>query len=96
MEEQKKGRGKKIGTVEDARRILWKALERAGELAEREEQEPGDVLRVLHAISQAVTAYARVSDVSELEQRLKHLEQIEQERGEALREGGPRISRRTV
>ena len=97
MTAKKTRRGKKLGTVEDARRILWKALERAGELADREEQEPGDVLRVLHAVSQAVTAYARVCDISELEQRLTQLEQLEQERAEADGGGhGPRLSRRTA
>ncbi|SEJ70170.1 hypothetical protein SAMN04488058_1157 [Deinococcus reticulitermitis] len=65
---------RKAGTVEEARRILWRALERAGALADAEEQTPGDTLRVLHAVSQGVAAYVRVCEVAELEKRLASLE----------------------
>ena len=91
-----KRRGKKPGTVDDARRILWKALTRAEVLAEREEQEPGDVLRVLHAVAQGVAAYVRVCEVSDLEARLEALEQAEKERAEAEGGAGPRVPRRSA
>ena len=90
----RKRRGKKAGTVEEARRILWRALERAGDLADAEEQEPGDVLRVLHAVSQGVAAYARVCEVADLEARLEALERAAEQ--DADGEAGPRLPRRTA
>lgn len=58
METKRRKRGKKAGTVEQARRILWKALEKAEGLADAEDMTPADTLRVLHAVSQGVAGYA--------------------------------------
>lgn len=81
---------RKAGTVEEARRILWRALERAGALADAEEGTPADTLRVLHAVSQGVAAYVRVCEVADLEARLEALERAaEQEGGEV----GPRLGK---
>ena len=60
------------GTLEDARALLWKALERAGTILDNED----DVLslKAIHAISQGAAAYARIVEVGELEARLSALE----------------------
>jgi hypothetical protein len=85
------------GTIEDARALLWKALQRAGQLLEAETvKEDGTVtpdnhtaLRAIHAISQGAAAYARIVEVGELEARIAALEG-----GEAEDTPGPRLSGR--
>lgn len=96
MDTQKKRRNRKAGTVDEARRILWKALEQAGRLADAEESTPADTLRILHAVSQGVAAYVRVCEVADLEARLTALEAAEKERAEAESTSGPRVSRRSA
>jgi len=63
---------RKVGSLEDAQALLWRALERAGELLER--PEPEMALRAIHAVSQGAGAYARIIEVSKLEDRLEELE----------------------
>jgi len=92
---RRKRRGKP-GSIEDARALLWRALERAGELLEAETvKEDGSMapdnhtaLRAIHAISQGAAAYARIVEVGELEARIAALE------GEAEDPPGPRLSGR--
>ncbi|MPY67810.1 hypothetical protein F8S09_14150 [Deinococcus sp. SDU3-2] len=86
---------RKAGTVEEARRILWRALERAGALADAEEQTPGDTLRVLHAVSQGVAAYVRVCEVADLEARLEALERAAEREpeGQGGEKTGPRLGK---
>ena len=69
------------GSIEDARALLWKALQRAGQLLDAEIVEDGvsrpdnhTALRAIHAISQGAAAYARIVEVGELEARLAALE----------------------
>jgi len=95
---RRKRRGKP-GSIEDARALLWRALERAGELLEAETvKEDGSTapdnhtaLRAIHAISQGAAAYARIVEVGELEARIAALEG---EGGEAEDPPGPRLSGR--
>lgn len=67
------------GTVEDARGLLWQALTQVQSfLVNQSEEEPltlNDSLRVLHALSQGASAYARIVEVGELEARLTALEE---------------------
>ena len=95
---RRKRRGKP-GSIEDARALLWKALQRAGELLEAETvKEDGSstpdnhtALRAIHAISQGAAAYARIVEVGELEARITALEGSS---GEAEDTPGPRLSGR--
>lgn len=82
----KRRRGRKAGSVEDARALLWKALKKAGELLEAEDLTPDMTLRLLHGLSQAAGAYARVTEVSDLAARLEALEAAQPEDV-----GGPRL-----
>jgi hypothetical protein len=86
------------GSIEDARALLWKALQRAGELLEAEIMEDGvsrpdnhTALRAIHAISQGAAAYARIVEVGELEARLSTLENAA---AEEQTTSGPRLSGR--
>lgn len=63
---------RKVGSLKDAQALLWRALERAGELLEL--SEPEMALRAIHAVSQGASAYARIIEVGKLEDRLEELE----------------------
>ena len=84
--------------MEDARRLLWQALTRAGELLEVEDPETGQpdnalALKAIHAISQGASAYAKIVEVGELEARIKALEDAGQVEEEDAPTGGPRLAR---
>lgn len=63
---------RKVGSLQDAQALLWRALERAGQLLEL--PEPEMALRAIHAVSQGASAYARIIEVGKLEDRLTELE----------------------
>lgn len=86
----KKARRRKTGTLEDARALLWRALTRGGELLE--EEDPALSLKAVHAVSQGVTAYARVVEVGELEARIAAIEALRGS-GEDPGPPGPRLSK---
>jgi hypothetical protein len=96
---KKRKRRGKPGSIEDARALLWRALERAGLLLGAETvKEDGSVtpdnhtaLRAIHAISQGAAAYARIVEVGELEARILALEGTP---GEGEDAPGPRLSGR--
>lgn len=78
------------GTVAEAQVLLWRALERAGELLEVIDPETGApdnalALKAIHAISQGASAYAKIVEVGELEARLEALE--------AAQASGPTLGR---
>ena len=83
---KRKRRGK-VGTVEDARALLWKALSRAGDMLEGEDLPADMTLRLLHGISQAAGAYARIVEVSDLAARIEALEAAQ----EGEEGSGPRL-----
>ena len=94
---KKRKRRGEPGSIEDARALLWKALQRAGELLNAETVEDGvsrpdnhTALRAIHAISQGAAAYARIVEVGELEARLAALEA----QGGEEDPPGPRLSGR--
>ena len=66
-----KRRGKP-GTLADAQAVLWRALQKAGELLDTED--PHLSLKAVHAVSQCAGSYAKVLEVGELEARLQALE----------------------
>lgn len=71
--------GKKLGSVDDARAILWAAISRAGEQLEQEQPDPAMTLKFLHGISQAARSYAHIVETSDLAARLKALEAAQSE-----------------
>lgn len=86
---------KKAGSMEEVRRLLWRALTRAADLLEVEDPETGQpdnalALKAIHAISQGASAYAKIVEVGELEARIKALEDAGPADGE---EAGPRLGR---
>ena len=93
---KKRKRRGKLGSIEDARVLLWKALQRAGELLDAETVDEAGMstpdnhtaLRAIHAISQGAAAYARIVEVGELEARLTALA------GAGEDTPGPRLSGR--
>ena len=52
---------RKIGTLKQCKARLWQAIESATAIIENERQ-PEVVLRGVHALSQAIAAYVRLSD----------------------------------
>lgn len=96
----KKARRKgKPGTLEDARRLMWRALTRADELLDTESEDPetGEVrpdnalaLKAIHAISQGASAYAKIVEAGELEARIKALEDAAEGNPEGA---GPRLGK---
>jgi hypothetical protein len=52
---------RKIGTLRQCRTRLWAAIERTSAIVETE-SDPETVLRAVHALSQAVAAYVRLTD----------------------------------
>lgn len=85
---RKARRREQPGTLEDARGLLWRALKRAGELLNSEDDALS--LRAVHAISQGTAAYARIVEVGELEARIAALE------GQSDPTGGPQLGRGAV
>ena len=69
-----KRRRSKSGTLERAKTTLWKAIKEAETILLSEESEPELKLRCVHALSQAIGQYAKVTEVGELEARLEALE----------------------
>ena len=69
-------RQRKAGSLADARLIQWRALKAAESAmyAAGEARDCSAVLRAVHAITQASTAYAKLVEVGELEARLGELE----------------------
>lgn len=65
------------GTLEDTRKLLWTALKRGAKVL----RSPDDLtaLKGIHAVSQAAAAYARIVEVSELENRIRALEDAQGE-----------------
>jgi hypothetical protein len=52
---------RKIGSLKQCKTRLWAAIERTSAIVETE-RDPETVLRAVHALSQAVAAYVRLSD----------------------------------
>ena len=74
------------GTLEDARALLWKALQRASVILENDDDTLS--LKAIHAVSQGAAAYARIIEVGELEARLAALEGAGEDTGPRLSSKG--------
>ncbi|MBD1207851.1 MAG: hypothetical protein H9535_05460 [Ignavibacteria bacterium] len=58
---QKPHKRRKKGSLKEAKMRLWAAIERTTTIIENERQ-PETVLRAVHALSQSISAYARLND----------------------------------
>ena len=68
-----------VGTLKDVQGVLWEAIQMLElhilEPAERGEKiDVRDLCRLTHALSQAATTYAKITEVGEFEERLAALE----------------------
>lgn len=73
---QAKKRRRTAGSIDDARRVLWRAMQAAETILDDAEdsRDAPTVLKAVHALTQATAAYARVVEAGELEARLAELE----------------------
>ncbi|WP_161881166.1 hypothetical protein [Deinococcus alpinitundrae] len=69
----RRGAASELGSLEDARRVLWAALKRAERSLKARDH--ATALRGVHAVSQCAAAYTRLVEVSELEARITALEE---------------------
>ena len=65
---------RKIGDLTDARRKLWQAITSAEQVLLDDQSDAVMVLKAVHAITSASTAYARLVEVGELEGRVSEVE----------------------
>jgi hypothetical protein len=70
----KKRRTVKPGNLTTLKRHLWKALLIALDVAQEYQEDPNLQLRAAHCISQVAGQYAKLHETSELEKRIKDLE----------------------
>ena len=75
-EKKKRRRIRKIGTVTDARRKLWQAITSAEEVLLDDQSDTLTVLKAVHAITSASTAYAKLVEIGEFEKRLEAVETL--------------------
>ncbi len=71
---KKRRRIRKIGDLTDARRKLWQAITTAEDVLLDDQTTAEMQLRAVHAITQACSAFAKLTEMSELEARLSELE----------------------
>lgn len=67
-------RARKAGSIADVRRKMWQAIICAEAVLFNDGSDAATLLRAVHAITQASTAYARIIETGELEARLAALE----------------------
>ena len=67
-------RTRKVGSVADARRVLWRAVRAVDCLLTVPDVTPTLVLRASHALAQSAGVYLRLVEADELEARVAALE----------------------
>ncbi len=73
---KKRRRIRKMGTITDAQRKLWQAITSAEEVLLDDQSDSQTVLKAVHAITSASTAYAKLVEIGEFEKRLEAVEQL--------------------
>jgi len=71
---KKRRRIRKMGDLTDARRKLWQAITSTEDVLLDPQTDAIMLLKAVHAITSASTAYAKLIEVGELEARLAELE----------------------
>jgi ubiquinone biosynthesis protein UbiJ len=70
----KRIRIRKVGSVEDAQRELWRSIMRVREVLNDPLADPERTLKAAHAMQQCVSAYVRLVETKDLEARVTELE----------------------
>ena len=65
-----------MGTLTDTRRKLWQAITSAEEVLLDDQSDTLTVLKAVHAITSASTAYAKLVEIGEFEHRMDAIEQL--------------------
>ncbi len=65
---------RKSGTIADMQRELWRAILCAKDVLLEPSTDAATTLKAVHAITQACSAFAKLTEISELEARLVELE----------------------
>ncbi len=76
LAKKKRRRVRKIGSLQDARRKLWQAITSAEEVLLDDQSDNQTVLKAVHAITSASTAYAKLVEIGEFEKRLEAVEKL--------------------
>ncbi len=77
---KKQARLRKIGTLADMQRELWRAILCAKDVLQDPDSDTSATLKAVHAITSASTAYARLVEIGEIEARLEAVEELLKER----------------
>lgn len=72
-----------VGTINDVKGKVWKAILAAEEVLDNNSAEDALKLRAVHAITQAAASYTKIVETGELEARLEELEQSTNRTGTA-------------
>jgi restriction endonuclease Mrr len=72
-----KKRARKTGTIKDALKVVWAALQTAHEILKH--KDTAVRLKAVHAVSQTAATFTRMVEVGEFEARLDALEKAEAE-----------------
>ena len=79
-EKKKRRRIRKMGDITDARRKLWQAITSEEEVLLDDQSDTLTVLKAVHAITSASTAYAKLVEIGEFEKRLEAVEKLLEKR----------------
>ena len=77
---KKHARLRKIGTIADMQRELWRAVLCAKDVLQDPLSDPSTTLKAVHAITSASTAYAKLIEIGEVEKRLEAVEKLLEKR----------------
>lgn len=72
---KRRQQAERAGTVEDLRLKVWRALDAADGVLGDAKSDPVLKLRALHALTQASSAYLKLVEVSELDARMRRIEE---------------------
>ncbi len=74
MAVKKTKRIRKVGSIEDARKELWRAIIRVKEILMDTSTDDPTTLKSAHCMQQCVSSYVRLLEATDLEQRIEKLE----------------------
>lgn len=67
--------GKKAGSAEDLRTVVWEAIGAAVDLIRDPSTNPDTRLRAVHAVTQATGSYLKIYEATEIDARLRTIEE---------------------
>lgn len=76
MAKKKRRRARKVGSLQDALKAQWQAVDIARQIMLDDESEDDKRLKAVHAVTQANAAFAKLMEIGELEARLSELEKL--------------------